>query len=233
MNKSLLITLIITCLLPILSNGQGVSITNTNTPPDTSAMLDIVSTDKGLLLPRMTTVQRNAIALPAQSLQIYNITDSCLQIYVGTQWNDIWCINTCIPSTAPTSATASVNPTCGGVTDLAVTGGLLGTGASWQWYSSSCGVTAVGSGSPLSVPPSSTTTYYVRAEGTCNTTACANVTVTVDTVPTGVTASVSPNPVCEGSTLTLTGGATGATGWSWTFRGVGCFHPTPLSGGNT
>jgi len=34
-------------------------------------------------------------------------------------------------------------------------------------------------------------------------------------VPTAVTASAAPNPICEGSTLTLTGGATGATRWSW------------------
>jgi hypothetical protein len=35
------------------------------------------------------------------------------------------------------------------------------------------------------------------------------------TVPTSVTASASPNPLCAGNTLTLTGGATNATSWSW------------------
>lgn len=34
--------------------------------------------------------------------------------------------------------------------------------------------------------------------------------------PTSVTATAAPNPVCEDSSLTLTGGATNATSWSWT-----------------
>ena len=119
-------------------------------------------------------------------------------------------------STAPTGATASVNPTCPSqATTLSATGGSLGTGAAWNWYTGSCGGIFVSTGSP-SVSPASTTTYYVRAVGTCNTTACASVTVTVNTIPTGVTASASPNPICAGATLTLTGGATGATTWSWT-----------------
>jgi uncharacterized protein (TIGR02145 family) len=36
------------------------------------------------------------------------------------------------------------------------------------------------------------------------------------TLPTGVTASAAPNPICAGSDLTLTGGATDATCWRWT-----------------
>ncbi len=36
------------------------------------------------------------------------------------------------------------------------------------------------------------------------------------TVPSGVTASVTPTPICVGSTLTLTGGASNATSWNWT-----------------
>jgi len=52
-------------------------------------------------------------------------------------------------------------------------------------------------------------------------TACGNIVpltmnITVNASPSGVTASASPNPVCAGSTLTLTGGATVATSWSWT-----------------
>jgi len=35
-------------------------------------------------------------------------------------------------------------------------------------------------------------------------------------LPTAVTASATPSPICIGSTLILTGGATGATSWSWT-----------------
>jgi hypothetical protein len=50
---------------------QGVAINNDNSTPDPSAMLDVKSTTKGLLAPRMTQAQRNAIANPATGLTIF------------------------------------------------------------------------------------------------------------------------------------------------------------------
>lgn len=93
------------------------------------------------------------------------------------------------PSSAPTGASAAPSSVClGGSSTLTVQGGSLGTGASWEWYRDSCGGTHVGSGSSIAVSPSSTTTYYVRAEGDCNTTTCASATVTVETRPSAPTA---------------------------------------------
>jgi hypothetical protein len=54
--------------------------------PSPSAALEIVSTDSGLLLPRMTTTQRNAIVSPGKGLMIYNLTDNCIQYHNGTTW---------------------------------------------------------------------------------------------------------------------------------------------------
>jgi hypothetical protein len=66
--------------MTILRNGSvGIGITT----PDASAALDISSTTKGLLIPRMTTAQRNAIPSPANGLQIFN-TDNLLFYY----WNN-------------------------------------------------------------------------------------------------------------------------------------------------
>ncbi|MFH1005199.1 MAG: glycine-rich protein [Bacteroidota bacterium] len=68
------------------SNSQNVGINTTGSVPDSSAMLDIISTNKGLLIPRMTTTQRDAIAsfyTPAVGLMIFNTTTACLEIYVG------------------------------------------------------------------------------------------------------------------------------------------------------
>lgn len=53
-----------------LTTQAQVGIGNTN--PDTSSMLDITSTSKGLLVPRMTSVQRLAITTPANSLLVYD-----------------------------------------------------------------------------------------------------------------------------------------------------------------
>lgn len=61
--------------------------------PDQSAILDVSSTEKGFLLPRMNEVQRDAISNPAIGLLIYLIegTQQCLQVYNGTNWENIYC----------------------------------------------------------------------------------------------------------------------------------------------
>jgi hypothetical protein len=83
-----------------------------------------------------------------------------------------------IPSVAAVSATKSRNNVCPGISvNLGITGGTLGTNGSWKWYSGSPGGTLEGTGSSISVTPAGTTTYYVQAEGDCNTTAAQAVTV--------------------------------------------------------
>lgn len=54
-----------------------------------SAVADLTSTTKGFLPPRMTTVQRDAIATPATGLQIYNTTTNALNIYNGSAWGAV------------------------------------------------------------------------------------------------------------------------------------------------
>ncbi len=62
--------------------------------PDTSAVLDIVSTNKGLLISRLTQVQRDRIVLPAHSLLIFNSTANRYEWNRGTpQAPDWWPIN--------------------------------------------------------------------------------------------------------------------------------------------
>ncbi len=126
-----------------------------------------------------------------------------------------------IPSVAPTSITASPPSICAGnSTTLTVNGGSLGTGASWQWYAGGCGSgSAVGSGTSITVSPGADITYYVRAEGICNNTSCASVTVTVSGTSTAAS-SISPtaNPVCPGNptTLSINGGTLGSgASWQW------------------
>lgn len=88
-------------------------------------------------------------------------------------------------STAATSITGTT-PVCSGTqVALSLVDGTLGTGASWRWYSGACGTNEITTGlsngnRTLTITPSSTTTYYARAEGTCNTTACVSFTVTVN-----------------------------------------------------
>ncbi|MDA3911584.1 MAG: T9SS type A sorting domain-containing protein [Bacteroidales bacterium] len=120
----------------------------------------------------------------------------------------------------------------------------LGSGASWEWYSGSCGGTSVGSGSSVSVSPASSTTYYVRAEGNCNTTSCESVAVTVDQLSNAGTMSVTNSVICSGGSTTFTAsGTTGfqqmqyqwnGTGGSWNDWGNSNPHPwSSTNAGNT
>jgi len=53
---------------------------------DASAKLEIKSTTGGLLIPRMTTIERNAISSPAEGLLIYNLTTHKVEYYVAGNW---------------------------------------------------------------------------------------------------------------------------------------------------
>jgi uncharacterized protein (TIGR02145 family) len=77
-------TLKMFCLLGLTTTNAQVGI-GTNTP-STSAVLELQSTDKGFLPPRMTTAQRSLIATPVEGLIIYNSSNNCLEFFDGTNW---------------------------------------------------------------------------------------------------------------------------------------------------
>lgn len=86
-NKLFLVALImLLCGTAFSQNNMGIG----TTTPDASAVLDIQSTDKGLLIPRMTATQRAAIATPATGLLVYQ-TDATtgLYSYDGSAWKSL------------------------------------------------------------------------------------------------------------------------------------------------
>jgi len=66
--------------------AQSLAINTDGSTSSASAMLDVKSTAKGFLPPRMDSTQRNAIAAPAAGLTIYNTSINALQYYNGTAW---------------------------------------------------------------------------------------------------------------------------------------------------
>lgn len=66
-----------------------VSISSTNILPHSSAMLDVGSTSKGLLMPRLTTTQRTAITGTAKGLMVYDSTTNSVWYYNGTSWGEL------------------------------------------------------------------------------------------------------------------------------------------------
>jgi N-acetylneuraminic acid mutarotase len=78
---SFLVILFTTQLLLAQNIGIG------TTTPDSSAIVDVKSTTKGFLMPRMTTAERDAIVAPKEGLQIYNTDDKCQDTYDGRKWS--------------------------------------------------------------------------------------------------------------------------------------------------
>jgi hypothetical protein len=66
------------------SNQIGIGTLN----PHPKAILDIQSTEQGVLFPTLTTVQRNAISNPPNGLHIFNADEKCLNYYDAT--NQVW-----------------------------------------------------------------------------------------------------------------------------------------------
>ena len=74
----IIVTLLITANISYAQVGIGTS------SPAGSSQLDVSSTTKGLLPPRMTTSQRDAISSPATGLQIYNTDNRAIETFSGT-----------------------------------------------------------------------------------------------------------------------------------------------------
>lgn len=157
---------------------------------------------------------------------------SAVSLSEGTVGDDAfishWNAPICIPSTAPTSASANPASVCSGTSTnitLTASGGTLGTGSVTQWYTGSCGGTFIGEGNPLVVSQtlSSNTTYYVRYSGTCNTTTCASTTVSIGSSSTAPTTISGTTTICSGGSTTLTAsGGTMGIGASYQWYAGGC-----------
>ncbi len=82
---------ILTTAFLLLSLGlfAQVGINTDGSSPDTSALLDVKSTTKGMLIPRMTTTQRDAISLPATGLLVFDETTGGFWFYNGSAWTDL------------------------------------------------------------------------------------------------------------------------------------------------
>lgn len=89
LNKILFCTvvLVLFCVQSIYSQ-VGIN----TTAPHTSAVLDVQSpsNNKGVLLPRMTQIQKNAIANPAPGLLVYDTTLKCISQNAGTPAAPVW-----------------------------------------------------------------------------------------------------------------------------------------------
>lgn len=85
--KQYLILFVSIAIVSISVNGQSVGI---GTPlPDNSALLELKSGSKGLLIPRTNPEGRNGISSPAKGLMVYDTTDNSFWYYNGASWNTV------------------------------------------------------------------------------------------------------------------------------------------------
>lgn len=234
-SRSLIILSII--LLSNLNNslGQAVSISGVpNTLPDPTAILDIISDTKGLLFPRMTVAQRDAISSPANSLIIYNTTSRCLEIFTDGAWQSFYC--SC-PVLDPLQSIIGPDPVCSGSTVSFSVPGVTGA-ATYDWTVSGVAPGSItGNGSTtisFPAPNSNTFTVDVIASNACNNSSSSQTTTVnaYTAVPPTPVFSSTPAGFCEGGSYnySIVGGlgpnGTGAISYTWTITASGTARAT-------
>lgn len=179
--KILIAILLLSSLITFSQIGIGTQNMNTN------SILDLKSTTKGLLTPRMTTDQRNAIGSPATGLLIYNLDEATFNTFNGSSWSDL------------TTGYQSITKV-----DDAVTTSLVDEVALSMLLTPSAGTYRVSFNSQFKNNPITTkTTTIIPGEITFNTTDCftklTSVIAALDAKP--VTNSTHPAIIGNGETI--------------------------------
>ncbi len=88
--KKFTLLLVAIALIASYTLKAQVSINNDGSEPDSSAILDLKSTNGGLLLPRMNTIQISGISNPAAGLMVFNTDSSDFYGFNGNEWVSVW-----------------------------------------------------------------------------------------------------------------------------------------------
>jgi hypothetical protein len=178
------------------AQNQNVSINNTGNPADAAAILDVSSTTKGMLIPRMTTIQRTSITplgTAQEGLIVYDVTLSEFWYWDGTQW---------LPNLGPAGPTgpAGTNGTNGTNGTVGATGLTGPTGPSGN----------AGIAGPTGPSGIDGTTGAVGPTGPSGINGSTGATGAAG--PTGITGVTGPTGVAGTTGTTGPIGVTGATG---------------------
>jgi hypothetical protein len=185
-----------------------------------SALLEMESTSKGFLPPRMTTAQRDAIQNPASMLIIANTTTNCLEIYIAPNWQNIFCGCTSAPANlsytdngpityclntviSPNSATTQASTPSSFTVSPSLPAGLQLNNVNGQI-----------TGTPTSL--SSSANYTITASNACGSTTRV-LNIGVITVPANPPTISGPSaPTINTSTNYSITAVSGATSYTWT-----------------
>jgi len=82
-------------IIGLISQSQNITVTDSASyEADASAMLDVMSSTKGMLVPRLTTSQRLSILNPAKGLLVYDENYNGFFYYNGIEWLSLSSVNT-------------------------------------------------------------------------------------------------------------------------------------------
>ena len=213
-----LFLLVITTLCFNLLQAQGVSINPAGSPPDSSAMLDVQSIDKGMLIPRMTTAQRDAISNPANGLMIYNTSTDCLDMFFpASGWKSVGC--DCTGGPAAPGAISGADSVCVNESGVTYTISPVQDATSYTWSVPTGATITSGQGTTsISVDfGSSSGNISVTASNLCGASPATTLSVFVSQGPASTFTSSPANPAVSFPT-TFSPTTTGLT-YSWTFQG--------------
>jgi hypothetical protein len=200
-------------------NGGNVVINDPT--PSSAAILDIASTNKGMLPPRMTTAQRNAITAgmtstrmqAIQGLSIFNINTNCLEAFIGTSWQPLGCGCTSAPA-QPGAITYTPNggTICQGYTNFVFSVAEVAGASSYNWSLPSGVSVANGSGtSTITINFSNTAasgsqTVSVTSQNSCGVSTAATLPITVNAIPV-ITSQPNSATICAQGGAGNTGNA--------------------------
>jgi hypothetical protein len=184
------------------SPAIGVGVNTDGSSPDASSILDVKSTDKGILIPRMTAAQRGAIASPATGLMVYQ-TDATAGFYYysGTAW---------VQAIGPAGATGATGPA--GATGATGPAGAAGADGKTVLNGTSNPASGTGNDGDFYINTSTNTLFGPKASGSW---------------PSGISL-VGPQGATGAAGAT---GATGATGAAGATGATGPAGPAPSGTG--
>lgn len=205
------------CVFYTQSMAQGVTIGSPN-PPDPSAVLDVQSNGSGFLPPRLTTLQRNGIANPAEGLTVYNTDTKCLEVYFPSGWSSVGCECSGPPAT-PTQINGSLH-VCPSQTAVTFSVQNVPGATGYTWVVPNQDVLVSGQGTSSIVVDFSSNpgirTLSVVATNSCG--SSPSYSIAVDVSNPSATFTSSPNFITTSAPVTFTANTPNAS-YSWIFPG--------------
>lgn len=229
MKNTILTTLLLIALTSTTNSNAQVGIGVTTGNIAASAQLDVSSTTKGFLPPRMTYAQRNAIVTPGAGLIIYCAdcgSNGELQYYNGTNWMSTAMGEGISPNYISTSAISNLTgniATCGG--SISTDGNATVTARGVCWSTSSSPTIALstktvdGTGTGLFTSAitelTHNTTYYVRSYATNayytvygNEVVFTTLDMTIPSISTSAISNITYSTATCGGNISADGNAT-------------------------